>query len=136
MRSVNIGAGGILDLTGAKLKLVGESFVNNGFITSTEDTSGLVFAGPNAVYSGSGTAFVRAVQLLGTTFTLDSVNNIRTRRIQLYSGDIIHANKFTLGNNDATVTTSPSESGTCRGTPGTFDAARFSNWALGGPTFL
>jgi hypothetical protein len=101
VRSVIVGSGGTLDLTTGLLKLMGESFINNGHITSTESTSGLVFAGPNAVYSGSGTAFVHTVQMLGTTFTLDSVNNLRARRIQLFSGDIIHANKFTLGNNDA-----------------------------------
>jgi hypothetical protein len=100
---VTIGSGGTLDLLSTLLKLTGESIVNNGHIASTDSASGLVFAGPNAVYSGSGTAFVHTVQLLGATFMLDSVNNLRTRRIQLFSGDIIHANKLTLGNNDAIV---------------------------------
>jgi hypothetical protein len=103
VRSVIIGSGGTLDLTSSMLQLTGESFVNNGHITSTQNTSGLAFAGPNAVYSGSGTAFVHTVQMLGTTFTLDSINNLRVRRIFFDSGDIVHANKLTLGNNDSTV---------------------------------
>ena len=134
VRSVIIGSGGTLDLTSTMFTLTGESFVNNGHITSAQNSSGpagLAFAGPNAVYSGSGTAFVHTVQMLGTTFTLDSINNLRMRRIFFDSGDIIHANKLTLGNNDATV--NRIFIGHAVGVPvGQFDAAPVFDLGIGG----
>jgi hypothetical protein len=104
VKTIEIGAGGLLDVNDAELNITGESVVNNGLIRSTGFQSNIIFNGENQVYSGSGTAagVIRRMSLQCSSLTLESVNNLRVRELYLRKGTLINSGKLTLGNNDST----------------------------------
>lgn len=137
-RDMNIVAGSTLD-TGLEdpFFFEGTNFVNNGTLKANDPDSGLYFSGSgnNAVYSGSGVSTgimnTLAFNCQSVTFS-PGVSNIRVRNILVFAGNIINANKLTLGNNDTAVNT-VSFGGL--GSPtagGTFDSAPVFDLGTGG----
>lgn len=106
LRNLEIGPGGLFVTNNAPLTVRGESVVNNGKIRSTAPgtSPNIIFAGQNPVYSGSGTAdgILSRITLDCVSLTLNSVNNIRVRRLALLAGTLINSSKLILGNNDST----------------------------------
>jgi hypothetical protein len=106
VKNVDIGPGGkfIIRNGSSGLRFGGDSFVNNGILSTEADNHPLWFLVQNAVYSGSGVTegAIRRLQLTGQTLTLNSVNNLRVREVEFSnSARIINSNKLTIGNNDA-----------------------------------
>jgi len=106
VKNVEIGPSGkfIIRNGSSGLRFGGDSFVNNGILSTEANNNPLWFLVQNAVYSGSGVTegAIGRLQLTGQTLTLNSVNNLRVREVEFSnSARIINSNKLTIGNNDA-----------------------------------
>lgn len=130
--TINIGPGGTLDIENRTLNITGETIVNNGFIKGDGDSSVMNFTGANTVYSGAGTTTgpITRTEFRGQSFTNNATGLYRARQIRLYSGNILGANNFVIGNNDTVV--SSVMIGGESGTPGTFDSAPQFQLGTGG----
>ena len=110
VHNVNIGPGGILDVGSDSFRITGDSFVNNGILQATTDSSGdIFFSGDtirDVVFSGSGimTGFFAYMQFQCHTFTFGpAMGNLRVRGlIEIFNCDIL--NRI----NDSQTTTLPS----------------------------
>ena len=137
-RNVNLEAGGTLNI-GANVYLFnGNSFVNNGVFTATGAASNFVPFDPaaNVVVSGSGTftGVTTAIGMQSATLTLNQANQWRVRALRVFTGDIVNANKITLGNNDATANVVQFGNTTTPTLAGTLDAAPTFDLGAGGQT--
>lgn len=139
-RNIDIGAGATLNANQTRLTITGESFINNGSIRSggSAHTTSITFAGENPVYSGSGTT-IGPLSNLGMrcgSLTLDSTNNLRVRIFSGYKGNLIHSNKLTLGNNDATRNFMFLGEGEVEGLGTVFDVAPTFELGTGGQSLI
>lgn len=106
-QNVTIGVGGTLEIGPNAFNMLGNSLINNGTIIANAANSNFIFGlnlGSDPVYSGTGTwsGVTTRITALCHTLTFDpGVSNIRVRNIDVRSGNMINANKLTLGNNDA-----------------------------------
>lgn len=109
LRDLNIGPGGIFDAGNFAISLTGDTVINNGTFKSDGFSSSVTFGdgnGQTITYSGSGTTFgiTNRVIMNCQSLTLDpGINNIRVRNFDIVRGNLINANKLTIGNNDANV---------------------------------
>lgn len=108
-RNLNIGVGGLLDIENFTFNMLGDTIVNNGAIKANDVNSNFFLGdggNTNITYSGSGiTSFMTRITLFAQSLTLNGTNNIRLRNLAVFTGNIINANKLTVGNNDAVVST-------------------------------
>lgn len=103
-RDVEIQPGGTFDIGNYPYNMQGNSFINNGTLKADRPGAVLTWYNESPTYSGSGVTagLVTSFEVFCPQLTLDpAVNNIRARRIKLAEGNIINANKLTLGNNDS-----------------------------------
>jgi hypothetical protein len=123
--------------TGNVIFLITGNMTNNGTLTSTGASSRYYHLGNGVAQTESGTGVVTAPM---TSFdvdnalgvTLSTTNQIVTARIILFTGNIMGANKFTLGNGGATTGTIQIGNTTTPLASGTFDAAPTFNLGTGG----
>jgi hypothetical protein len=116
----------------------GSSFVNNGTLLSAHLSTNFVWFDPagNPTYSGTGvvSGIMNGFTVQGQSVTINSSNNVRVRNIILITGNIINANKLTLGNND-TITSVIQIGSPSSPTPaGTFDTSPVFQLGSGGET--
>jgi hypothetical protein len=136
--NINIGAGGTLDIGNGSFYMRGDSLVNNGTIKADYPGSFFQFGrgtGSNPAYSGFGVwaGITPKISMWCTSMTLDpGINNIRVRHFEIQMGNLINANKLTLGNNDGIVNTI--SIGVIFSEPprGTFDSAPAFDLGTGG----
>jgi hypothetical protein len=130
-RNVTINSGTTFNIGNAVFLFNGVNFINDGTVTATGASSNFVpfDAAGNQIISGGGvwTGVTTNFGMQALTLTVNQTNQIRVRNLRVFTGSIINANKFTLGNNDATVsviqfgnTTTPTLAGTLDSAP-TFD---------------
>ena len=109
-RNINIGTGSVLEFVW--LKMVGNTFVNNGIFRTNsgissfgiDDGTGLT----DVTYSGVGTlvGYIKSTSVRCRSLTFDpSVGNIRTINLKLNFTRVINAARITLGNDDTEMTT-------------------------------
>lgn len=109
--SVTTTPGTRFDLFNRQFTVLGTGVVNNGTITAENASSSFVFGNSSSgdfTYSGSGvfSGVTNILVLRGNSLTFDQGSpNVRLRNLQVMQGNIINANKITLGNNDSTVNT-------------------------------
>lgn len=106
-RDLTIPVGGTFNIGSNVFLHNGASLINNGTLTANGAAARFIFfnATGGTTYSGSGvttgTTTSWETQTLG--LTMNNTNNIVVRRIIVFVGDIINANKITLGAGDAVV---------------------------------
>jgi hypothetical protein len=102
LHDLNIGPGGNWDTRDNYLYING-NIINDGTIKADTSNAVIYLGGMDQTYSGTG-GFDNAVYAMGLgcrTLTLNSVNNMRVRRIQFQgSCRVINSGNLTLGNND------------------------------------
>jgi len=140
-RNVTINTGTTFNINGSTPYLMnGSTFVNNGTLTALQpSTANFVWFDPagNPTYSGTGVSagIIGSFTVQGQSLTLDpAVNNIRVRNLNVFSGNIINANKLTLGNNDSIVSVIQFGNTTTPTPAGTLDTAPVFNLGTGGQT--
>jgi uncharacterized repeat protein (TIGR01451 family) len=116
----------------------GPTLTNNGVFNGSGASSSLVFfdigLGPQT-YTGNGTTTAPVTTLTLQTsgsVTFSSTNQFIVNRVNVFSGNIINANKITLGNGGATVGVVQIGNTTTPTAAGTFDAAPTFNLGTGG----
>ncbi len=125
--------------TGNILLFNGLTVTNNGTLAANLPGSRFVAFRPggSAIYQGTGVSagVMTNFEIRTDNFTFDpGVNNIVVRRIVLLVGNIINADKLTLGNNDAVVSEVQIGSAATPTAAGTFDAAPVFDLGTGGQT--
>jgi hypothetical protein len=137
-RDMNIGPGGTLDVGDDAYYMEGAALINNGTLKANGGlNSALYFSRPgnNTVYSGSGVSTGVMANLLfncqSVTFS-PGINNIRVRTIRVFAGNLLNANKLTLGNNDTEVSTITFGGIGSPFAGGTFDSAPVFDLGTGG----
>lgn len=135
-RNVTITAGAAFLIGNGAYIMNGSTFVNNGTLSAGGLSSDFVWANPvgNRTYSGTGALanIVNRFTILGQSLTFSSTNNVRVRNLILISGDIINANKLTIGNNDNIVSLVQIGSADSPTPAGTFDSAPVFQLGSGG----
>lgn len=103
-RDVTINPGTTFEIPQAPFYMNGSNFVNNGTLNAFFASSNLVWFDPtgNQTYSGTGVSagIMTRFTVQSQSVTLAGSNNIRVRNLNVFTGNIINANKLTLGNND------------------------------------
>ena len=136
-RNVTIDPGTTFNIggNGTPYLMNGSSFVNNGTLSSLPNSNFVWFdpAG-NPTYSGTGvsTGILPNLTVQGQSLTLAGSNNIRIRNLVVFTGNIINANKLTLGNNDDSLNSVQFGSQTTPTLAGTLDTAPVFNLGNGG----
>lgn len=136
--SVTVTPGTRLDLFNRQMTILGTGVVNNGTITAENQNAAFFFGNSSSgdfTYSGSGifSGVTTLLALRGNSLTLDPASpNVRVRNLQVMEGDIINANKITLGNNDATVNTVTFGLNNVVSPTGTLDVAPVFDLGTGG----
>ena len=114
---INIATGTTLNLTNGITATYSDEFIfggttitNNGTLTYTSTIGNLIISSNGDVnYTGTGTVTAPMTGLsveIGGKFTVDPASpNIVTARFNLFDGDVINANKITVGNGGATSAT-------------------------------
>jgi hypothetical protein len=140
-RNVLINTGTTFNINGSTPYLMnGSTFVNNGTLTAlSPGSANFVWFDPagNPTYSGTGVSagIIGSFSIQGQSLTLDpAINNIRVRNLNVFSGNVINANKLTLGNNDANVSVIQFGNTTTPTSAGTLDSAPVFNLGTGGQT--
>lgn len=137
-RHVTIEAGGTMNIGSNVYLFNGVNFVNNGTFTANGAASNFVPFDPtaNVVVSGGGTftGVTTAIGMQSATITFNQANQWRVRNLRVFTGNIVNANKITLGNNDATVNVVQFGNTTTPTLAGTLDAAPTFDLGTGGQT--
>lgn len=137
-RDVLINTGTAFSTGSAPYFMNGSSFVNNGTLSSASLSTNFVWFDPagNPTYSGTGvvSGIMNGFTVQGQSVTLNSSNNIRVRNIILITGNIINANKLTLGNNDAITSVIQIGAPGAPTLAGTFDTSPVFQLGSGGET--
>lgn len=104
VRNIEVQPGATLETGSNFFGFHGESFVNNGTWRAPGNVS---MGGNNVSYSGNGVTDgpVRGISLGVNYLTLNQVNNLRVRNVELGGAGVINSGKLTLGNNDSTIST-------------------------------
>jgi Carboxypeptidase regulatory-like domain/G8 domain len=120
----------------------GTTFTNNGTLTGNGASTNFVIflTGATVTYTGTGTVTVPltnlAVQADGGNFTIDpATSGINANAVRLFSGNIINANKLTIGSGGATTAVVQIGNTTTPTNAGTFDTTPTFNPGTGGITF-
>jgi hypothetical protein len=137
-RDVNIGPGGTFDIGNTTFNVLGNSVINNGVIKVQGTASNFIFGrglDTVPVYSGSGTWFgiANKIAMWCNTLTLDpGAAGIRVRNVEVYTGNLINANRLILGNNDTVVSSVTFGVVNVLPPSGTFDTAPAFDLGTGG----
>lgn len=131
--TVDIGPGGTFDI-GGSFSLTGETFINNGLVKGQSNSFGLTFFGANTVMSGTGGTLgaLGAIEMRGQSMTFNTGSTFRVRNIRLWSGNLLNANRVTLGNNDSTGSSVVIGNPDLPGPAGHFDSAPIFDLGTGG----
>jgi hypothetical protein len=137
--NITINTGNTLSIGSNIFLFNGTSIINNGTLTANLAASRFITfrAGASATYQGSGvsTGVMTSFETQTDNFTFDSgVNPIVVRRIIIFVGNIMGANKLTLGDGSATLNNVQIGNTTTPTLAGTFDAAPTFNLGTGGQT--
>jgi hypothetical protein len=132
-----IPGGTTVNIGNAALTLRGNVLDNNGTIIAQGANANFIFGrglGTNPVYSGSGSfaGVTEKISIWCNQLILSPVNNIRVRNIDVYQGNVLNANKLTLGNNDAVVSSVTFGVVNLLPPSGTFDSAPVFDLGTGG----
>lgn len=136
--NVTIGTGCTLNLSNNPFLFYGTTFTNNGTLIHNGASSRFITFRPatNQTYTGTGvvTAPMTSFELQNdNNFTFDpSVSNVVVSRVIIFSGNIVNANKLTLGNGGATTATVQIGNTTTPTAGGVFDVAPVFNIGTGG----
>lgn len=136
--SINIGAGGTMDIGDTRFYISGPTFVNNGTfkvkptsLVSFFDPMGTVVHNVNYLGTGSFSGPVAQLYLKQSNLTLDpAANSIRAKDMRVDSSNIVNAGRLTIGNNDNIASTIQIE-----GT-GAFDSAPAFDLGTGGQKLI
>ena len=112
-KSINIGAGGTLDIGVPQIEITGDTFINNGTFKVNPASQVNLFrsVGPvlhDVTYSGTGSfsGAIGQLYLKRSNLILDpGVNSFRTRNIRVDTSNIVNAGRLTIGLNDAFAST-------------------------------
>ncbi|WP_386066036.1 beta strand repeat-containing protein [Tahibacter sp. UC22_41] len=138
--NLTINTGGTFSTGTAAFLFYGDTITNNGTLNSSgAGTQFIVFRpATNVLYQGSGnvTAPMTSLSLQNDlNFTIDpAANSIVAARINFFSGNIVNANKLTLGNNASAVIQIGNSTTPTNG--GGFDVAPNFNLGAGTQTLL
>lgn len=116
----------------------GSSFVNNGTLLSAALDTSFVWFDPagNPTYSGTGVIsnIVNRFVMQGQSVTFNQTSNVRVRNMIVFTGNVISANKLTIGNNDTTASVIQFGNDTTPTPAGTLDLSPVFNLGSGGLT--
>jgi hypothetical protein len=126
--NITINTGNILNLANAVFLFNGTTLTNNGTLTHTGASSILYFFNTVPIlYTGTGVVtapMTNFAMQTTSTVTIDPASpNIVAAAVRMFSGNIINANKITIGNGGATSGIIQVGNTTTPTTAGTFDVA-------------
>jgi uncharacterized repeat protein (TIGR01451 family) len=136
--NVTINTGATFNTGNTTFLMGGATLTNNGTLTANGASSNFVWfdvgLGPQT-YTGSGvtTAPITTTSIqAGVSLTFSSTSQWITNRVNLFTGNIINANKITLGNGGATTGVTQIGNTTTPTAAGTYDVAPVFNLGTGG----
>jgi len=136
-RDVTINPGTTLNTNNATFVMYGSTFTNNGTLAVPGTMGYFVLSNRtgNTLYTGTGvsTGIITHFMFEGQNVIFaPGINNIRVRNLYLFTGNIINANKLTLGNNDTINSVVQFGNEDDPSPAGTLDSAPVFNLGTGG----
>ena len=136
--NITVNSGATFNTGNVLFLMAGTTLTNNGTLTANGASSNFIWfdigQGPQT-YTGTGvtTAPITSTSVqTGVSLTFTSTNQWITNRVNLFTGNIINANKITLGTGGATTGVVQVGNTTTPTAAGTFDAAPTFNLGTGG----
>jgi hypothetical protein len=139
-RNMTISTGCVLHIGNDPYLMNGSTFVNNGQINSSGVGANFVWFDPagNPTYSGTGGGSLLGipnVSVQGLSLTFDpAANNLRVRNLFIFTGNIVNANKLTLGDSGGSSSVVQFGNSTTPTPAGTLDTAPVFDLGPGGQT--
>ncbi|WP_165371407.1 fibronectin type III domain-containing protein [Pseudolysobacter antarcticus] len=137
--NITINTGATFNTANVLFLMAGGSLINNGTLTANGASSNFIWFDAGAAvpqsYSGTGVTTAPVTNMsvqTASALTFTSTNQFITSRVNMFVGNLVNANKLTIGTGGATTGVIQIGNTTTPTAAGTFDAAPTFNLGTGG----